>query len=209
MIYSTRTLDQWPAQSEFRKLAQSLAVLSLCQDDTERYSYTHQARPGISFFSMSNGQGDEAAIVFTPEGCIFRGFAHESDTANWDGLSVELQNELPAELRKHFAAYLEGERASFVAWQLSSESHWRMSSMSTNGDHSDGSEDIFEYLPFDPSVYVDYESEYYGREIDLAAVKTIYSHSPLTQELIQKLNPSCRTTHSDPRLTFIGYPVAK
>lgn len=42
------------------------------------YSFQEQWDDGIDLFSMRTGSGDEMTVVFTPEGVLTRGFAHES-----------------------------------------------------------------------------------------------------------------------------------
>jgi hypothetical protein len=76
----------------------------------------------------------------------------------------------------------------------------------SRGDDPDGSAELLEHLDGRPETYVSFAAEYYGLEIPLDAVANVYRHTPLTTELVARLNPAVLLTDLGSDLAEIGYP---
>jgi hypothetical protein len=57
-----------------------------------------------------------------------------------------------------------------------------------------------------PWTYKAWASEYYERDVPIAAVEAIYQHQPLSDELASALNPEQSLKLLGPDITEIGYP---
>ena len=62
-------------------------------------------------------------------------------------------------------------------------------------DDPDGSEFLLGELDGNPLSYQKYARQYFEKEIALDAIKQIYNHQPLTEELIRTLNPDISFFH--------------
>jgi hypothetical protein len=63
--------------------------------------------------------------------------------------------------------------------------------------------DVLEGRPEDYKEWADW---YYERSVDLDAVKAIYAHSPLSNELVVRLNPERTMDSLLEDVEQIGYP---
>lgn len=209
---STADLEAWPNPLAFLKPMQSLAVLSACENDLRRYSVKKHASLKVIVGEMDNGQGDSCRLIFATVGMVISGFAHEAVTSSLrnSGPYEGTYEGFPDEFAKMYEHLLDEEDVSFCAWYLNSEGSWQRGRVELPDDEEDpdGSEHIFEYLPFDPLLYAKLEGEYYGREFDIEAVQAIYAHEPLTEDLIKRVNPHCSYARDSVIFRDIGYPIA-
>jgi hypothetical protein len=115
---STVNLAAWPSPKAFKRLSQTLTVLARCQNDLEMYGFRNSS-DGLQIAHMHNGQGDEAEIIFTSEGALFRGFSHEAPLASWYTESKNAYpgtfKNFPDTLKDLKKEYLNDEDISFVA----------------------------------------------------------------------------------------------
>ena len=57
-----------------------------------------------------------------------------------------------------------------------------------------------------PKTYQQWAREYYEKDVPLDAVKAVYEHKPLTQQLVSSLNPERRIEDLESDLDEIRYP---
>ena len=93
---------------------------------------------------------------------------------------------------------------SFCFWRTSDDTSWSSGFLEI-GD-SDGSEFLLKCLiNSEPSAYQNFAEEYYEEDIPLSLIRHIYDHKPLTQEIINTLNPKVQLTKIQNELLEIGY----
>ncbi|MBF9134167.1 hypothetical protein I0C86_35305 [Plantactinospora sp. S1510] len=213
-----------PSIDRLRQRCKALAVLERIIDGGEAY-YAYTSTWGTDEAAlMSNGSGDEWAVVFTADGAFIWVFDHESamspyhdpDHELWPGLL----DGIPAVLRPQVAepAFCD-ESGQFIAtavlWRLVGDDRWYAGEgisfppLSGPYDHTgpDGSGMLEILLDDIVDRFVEFASDYYEIEVDRAAVEHVVAHRPLTDTLIQALNP--RLTLADLRedIATISYPI--
>ena len=211
------------------------AVLS--PDWTDRYfSYAADWSPGETMASMRNGNGDEYSIVFSAAGAWARGFAHESPItpyrssgplALWPGLV----DTVPAvfDSAVHEPAFCEADGtllATVCFWRQVTDTEWhcgdvvlpsiqppvlasgRASGPASGPTDPDGADELFEVLADGrPEAYQEFAQDYYEQDIDFTAVQHAYAMRPLTQEIVDLLNPDLTLADLEPDRKQIGYPA--
>ncbi|MET8547080.1 hypothetical protein [Micromonospora zamorensis] len=214
-----------PAIGRLRQRCKALAVLERTIDGGAPY-YAYTSPWGSDEATlMSNGSGDEWAVVFTVDGTFIRVFDHESTMSPYGGPDHELWpgllDGIPAVLRPqaHEPAFCD-ESGRFIAtavlWRLSDDDRWHAGDGITfpplRGPYDDTAPDgsgMLEIL-LDGIVdhYIEFASDYYEIELDRAAVEHIVAHRPLTDTVIQALNPQLTLDDLRKDITAIGYPTA-
>ncbi|MEU7613871.1 hypothetical protein [Micromonospora sp. NPDC049204] len=174
---------------------------------------------------MNNGSGDEWAVVFTAEGAFIRAFDHESpmtpyrhpDRELWPGLL----DGIPAVFRPQIEEPAFGDEegqflATAVLWRLSGDDRWHAGEGITfphypplRGPYDDNAPDdsgLFEILLDD--IVDRYVEDYYETEVDAAVVEHVVAHHPLTDVVVQALNPEMTVARLHKDIAAIGYSVA-
>ncbi len=125
-------LTQTPQNLE--KLMQSLALLDaiLCENWENRY-YSFNTRwneeTGERMGSMRNGSGDHYYCLYTKDGVILKGFAHEKELANYTNDS-QIKNNFYAQVPEEFQSLVsepafETDDFTFCIWRLNSGKEWQ------------------------------------------------------------------------------------
>jgi hypothetical protein len=196
-MISTRDLSLLPDTHHLKRLCQSLAMLDAIieQERTLRYySFDAHWKPDQSLASMRDGSGDEYVIVFSPLGCILKGFAHESPMSSyqshpprvWPGILEEVPAVLSSFLLE---PSLEMDATTFCVWRTASDDSWQHGDIQfPEGQDPDGSADLLALLDRSPETYQRWAQDYYERSISLSAVTHIYEHGLLSQEVVTLLN---------------------
>ena len=95
----------------------------------------------------------------------------------------------------------------FCIWRRTSAEAWERGPVQfLPGDDPDGSAELLQHLDGRPETYVSFAAEYHGVEVPLDAVTGVYRHTPLTTELVARLNPAVLRTDLASDLAEIGYP---
>jgi hypothetical protein len=169
-----------PAIGRLRERCIALAVLERIIDGGHPY-YTYTPAWGEDEAAlMSNGSGDEWAVVFTTDGAFIRVFDHESamtpyrdpDRQLWPGLL----DGVPAVLRPQV------EEPAF-------------------GDETDIS-----WLPQCCGA-VEFAGDYYEIAVDRMAVEHVVAHRRLTDAVVRALNPDVTVAELRDDIAAIGYPI--
>ncbi len=209
-MISTSKLDALPGPDAFRRLTKSLAVLDAIMSpgwEGRYYSFQQHWSEDSMMASMRNGCGDQWFAVLCPAGVALVGLAHEASTFRYGRPHPWVFSELPAE----FHANLRDEPAfdtgnsTFCIWCTATDPRWTCG-VTTPVD--DGAPELLEILGADPSCYSEFARNYYGTVLDLADVRSIYAHEPITKALVRRLNPEADFAAVVLELNDIGYPDA-
>ena len=209
MVISTRNLEPLPDVVPLKRLLKSMAMLDAILEPEWQYRYysfnAHWAEDQM-MGSMRNGQGDEFFALFNNRGAFIKGFAHESPMTRIS--SERFYRDLPSEFKdcREETAFSPHD-VTFCVWRLVGQTAWSYGKVDflLYGD-VDGSAHLLSRLDGRPSTYKAWASEYYERDVPIAAVEAIYQHQPLTDELASALNPEQSLKLLDPDISEIGYP---
>lgn len=215
MTISTQNLDLLPDVPDLKKLLQSLATLDLIMSpewDYRYYSFNSSWDKNEQMGSMQNGCGDTFFALFNTNGCFFKGFAHEYPMSSWNlpdkTIWPGLLDGVPSKFDGAIAEpAFSMDDISFCFWRINSDSKWEHGPVEFhNTDDPDGSEFLLECLDGNPSTYQDFAEEYYEEDIPLAPIRHIYDHQPITDEVLEMLNPEVSFEDIKDELHKIGYP---
>ena len=168
-MISTLDLSKLPSIDHLKALTQSLAMLdAILSPEWEYRYYSFNANWDIDeqVASMRNGSGDELFAIFTPNGAIIKGFAHESlmspfvnsSPAIWFGVI----DSVPAE----FVEYLSEPAFSpinttFCFWRTHNDSIWRRGNITfPEGTNPDGSLELLALFDGKPRTYKSWAEGY-------------------------------------------------
>lgn len=228
-MLSTRTLSSLPGISDLRRITQSLATLDaiLCEDWGSRY-HSFNAKwnvaSGEAMASMRNGSGDDWFILFSAAGAVLKGFAHERSEmspvagnrsftpvkqrglALYPGLLTGFPDALvPALTEPAFSM----EATTFLVWRLASQPAWQIGDIAwPTSDDPDGSEDLLTLLDGDADRYAAWAADYFERDIDVSAVRQVFAHGAVREELLERLGSERTLEELTEDLTEIGYPAS-
>jgi hypothetical protein len=214
---STRDLSALPDVEGLRRTLQSMAMLDaiLCPEwEFRYYSFNAAWAAGEQMGSMRNGSGDEFYAHFGAAGCWLKGFAHEYPFSPYrDDGSVEVWPGVLDSVPAEFAACLREPafdvgNATFCVWRRYGDRNWQVGPVEFPTGHPDpdGSESLLWPLDGRPKTYRDWASDYYERDVSLAAVEHVYRHRPLTPAVVAQLNPDVSLTDLSDDVNEIGYP---
>jgi hypothetical protein len=209
-----------PDPSTLRDRCRALAMLDaiMSPDVLYRYYTFHGAwtpeRPGNTA-AMRNGSGDEYDIVFEGAGVFIRGLWHETPMEE-DDLLPELFESVPHDFAPYVYdqvfSYNDEVPATVVVWRLANDDHWACGDVRWPDDHPDpdGSKRLFTVvLDGTGSAYHRFAEDYYSRRVDLDAVGEVFALTPLTAELVRRINPEVSLADLAGEMADIGYPVAE
>jgi hypothetical protein len=214
MSLSTATPENLPDIETLRRLTKSLAMLDaiICPEWLYRYySYNSKWGDNKEMASMRDGCGDDWFLLFDENGAALKGFAHESPFAKDVSLISRIQKTVPSV----FASFLHEpaftmDRASFCIWRRFTDQKWNV--VSPLGGYvlpeQDGSAELIGIFDGNPESYKNWATDYYEREVPLVAVKAIYEHQPLSEQLVANLNPDISLSDTYADALEIGYPSA-
>jgi hypothetical protein len=197
-MVTKKRLDTIPDVESLKKLCQSLAMLDAIispEWEYRYYSFDSKWADGEMMASMRNGSGDEYFILFTSQGAIMKGFAHESSMSPWSSDAEQvwpgLLDQVPAEFEGFLSepAFSMNE-TTFCIWRRNVDSSWQTGQIEyPDEDDPDGSDDLLFILDGDPKTYQEFAEPYHERSIDLGAVTSIYEQQPVTPQITEGLNP--------------------
>lgn len=214
---SIRNLESLPQIDALKRLLQALATLDAIMSPNDfssrYYSFNGSWSPNEKVCFMKNGMGDEFVAFFNDFGCLIKGFYHESPMSPhrihppqiWSGMYENVPKEFMEPLKEPAFAV---EDVTFCVWRRYSDTQWSHSPIEKFDDEYDpeGSEFLLELLDGSPSNYVLFAAEYYELDIPLEAVCHVYDHRPLTNKVLQSMNPNMVLEDIQESVGEIGYP---
>jgi hypothetical protein len=214
-MISTRDLSLLPDISRLRHTLQAMAMLDavLCPEwELRYYSFNVNWAVGQQMGSMRNGTGDEFFAHFGAAGCWLKGFAHEYPMSPYYMNPPRLWPGVLDTVPATFADCLcepafSVDDTTFCIWRQHDDSRWQVGPVEFPLAYPDpdGSEFLLSDLDGRPETYQAWATDYYEREVELAAVAHVYRHSPLTPELIARLNPEMSLAELASDISEIGY----
>lgn len=183
---------------------QSLAILdAILQPEWEYRGYSFNAHWAAheQMGSWRDGQGGELFVLFNPGGCWIKGYESDADEAV--PLAV-LHAQVPA-----IFAHCVTEPAfsttdtTFCLWCSGTKTEW----------HFVGSRkwanELLALLNGSPADYMAWATDYFERsDVPREAVQAVYDHAPLTNTLVQSLNPELSLAAVEEDRIEIGYPCS-
>lgn len=189
--------DQLPAIAHLRatlNVLTALDIVMLPQEDAwlRLHHRVGWPDPTVAVYHIDNGGGDHLFLVFTPDGCILKGFDHESplsahareEYAIWPGIYDDTP---PALLAVLDDPMFEREDVTFCLWQSTGEGQWRQGDVENSNE--DGCDFLLVYLNGTAESYREWAESYYDAKLPLHALKAVYEGAPITAALIAALCP--------------------
>lgn len=215
---STRDLSRLGNLSLVERVSQSIAVLDaiLSPEWDYRFFSFNTAWDPVNrerMASMRDGSGDQYFAVFSPVGGILKGFAHECPMSPWAAKEKRVWPGVLDEVPPAFAAFLSEPAFSmadttFCIWRTPEDSAWNCGRIDyPEGNDPDGSENLLWMLDADPLTYQEFAEKYYERTVNLDAVRQIYDHTRLTEDLARQLSPDLSWDALEKDALEIGYPI--
>ena len=217
-MISTRNLEAMPQVPQLKRLWQSLAMLDAILEpewSLRYYSFDALWAKEQQTAWMRDGSGDDYAILFSDDGrTMIKGFAHEcamsphrcDPPALWPGVI----DDLPSNFAEFWSepAFASAD-ATFCLWHTPEDDAWQRGAIEfPDGEDPDGSAALLAILDGKPETYRQWAQGYYECELDLSAIKRIYRHHSLTEELVFSLNADADLTDVLEDATTIGYPAS-
>lgn len=196
-----RTLRNFPKPETLLKRLTVYSIMDVIMNagaeyDGSVYHCNTDWNAGVALFTIDDGGGDHFHILFSQDGCIVKGFGHESDLSpyNYDDAKTYpnygFYENTPVELLELLGdESLEHNLVTFCAWQAAGDANWQAQTFDIPEDWRDGSADFLEYVS-DLSEYVSWLNDYYETEIGADVVEDIYNGAAVTEEIVATLNPA-------------------
>jgi hypothetical protein len=200
---------------QLRALLQTLATLdAICSPEWQDryYSFNSRWAEGEQMGSMRDGCGDGFFALFNAAGCFLKGFAHEAPMSPYGrqpkGVWPGVLESVPAEFAECLnEPAFDMEDTTFCIWRRCSDQSWQRGTIEfPAGADPDGSQTLLSALDGKAATYQVWAEDYYERTVPLAAVRHVYAHKPLTDQLIQDLNPEASLEELAADIEEIGYP---
>lgn len=203
-----------PGLVTIQRRVQALAMIEaiLCPEWADRYySYNCKWGPDLEMSSMRNGSGDDWFLLFGPFGAGIKGLAHESPMAGDSELLHAARTSIP----ENFQPFI-GEPAfswdwmSFCYWLRKSDNSWNRV-VHPDPDKTtvdDGSDGLLALLHQPAKAYVEFAEWYYEASIPEKSVEALYRITPLTNSLVQSINPELSLSRVASDAKEIGYPLS-
>ena len=212
-MISTKKLQNLPNKEKLQKICKSISVLDaiISQDWEYRYySYNQKWGEDEELFEMRDGCGDQMLILFTKNGCVINGFAHELYDFEE---SLPSESELIKGIPDVFNDFILGEPVATIGttfciwtnennqWQLGNIKHFK-----------DGSDEMLSIFDGNPQTYIDFaidyfEEDYSSTENAKNTVIKIYNHETLTREMVLSIVDELEDwAQLESDLEEIGYP---
>ncbi|GAA0133987.1 hypothetical protein YSY43_08270 [Paenibacillus sp. YSY-4.3] len=193
-----------------RLYALSALDIIICPEEwLRRYRFYPRWKGEVTLASISNGAGDDLYIVFAPEGTLIKGFDHESvispyvndDGEVWpgiyEGVPASLLNCLDDES-------LCKEDVTFCLWREQGDRVWKCGVSEPQG-LNDGSDFLLGMIYETPYDYVEWAQYYYDLEVlDIDVVRRVFDGFQISEEMINKLNPTRNTKSAVEEINEIG-----
>lgn len=214
---STQNLTYLANIEELKDICRALSALDAIispEWQYRYYSYQKNWDDKEEFFEMRNGSGDEMKILFSKNGCVINGFAHESQMCVWK--EIEIKEEKPFfekifgdkkkktkliksiskgvldSLPNEFHNFIFGEPVkssgtTFCVWRKSSDAKWNVGQIEyPNDDYLDGSNDLLQLLDGNPSTYKNWAEEYYEESFENSELKLELVENVFNNTIITK-----------------------
>ncbi|MDR6880424.1 hypothetical protein [Bacillus sp. 3255] len=192
-------LERLPNPVNLKKLMKIQATLNiiLCQDEWLRYhSFVQDWDEGVCMAKINNGAGDHLIMLFSPEGSIMKGFDHESELSPYAQDEHKVMQGIYDDVPKELLSLLEDDAiekddVTFCIWRKNNDTNWHKGKVEISQGESDGSDFLLGCICHTPEDFVEFAMGYFELSPSLDVVAKIYDDFPITEEMINILNPDC------------------
>ncbi|MEH1849917.1 MAG: hypothetical protein V7L25_34335 [Nostoc sp.] len=210
-MISTKHLKSMPDIGALEKICKSLAMLDaiiMPEWDLRYYSFNSKWSKSEKMASMQNGSGDSYFALFTKKGAILKGFVQDSSITS--ETHPEILENVPDVFAENFLneAAFSMESTSFCIWRLTTDSSWQVDNINKKSkSDADGSEKLLSIFEDAPANYKNWAEEYYEIELPETEILAVFEQQPLTDELVQAINPDNSLEDLEEDIEEIGYPT--
>lgn len=206
-----------PDINGLKRLSQSLAMLDAIMSpewEYRYYSFDSKWSEDSTMGSMRDGSGNEYFILFDAVGAAIKGFDHESPMSPYANNPNKIWPGVLENVPSDFASFLQEpafsmQHTTLCLWRKHEDPMWQIGDIKyPDGDEtSDGSEWLLGLLDNNPEAYRYYAEQYYQENIPLEAIKRVYAHKPLSEEVVHALNAKISLAVLTEDAEEIGYPI--
>ena len=210
------TLKNLPTIDIIKKRLISMSALDIIFSEEEWlrvYKWNCEWNGNNSLAIVDNGAGDTMHIIFSSEGCIIKGFDHESELSPHAQEEFEVWKGIYENVPKVLLDFLDDEAiekddVTFCIWQEKNQNQWQKGKVEIPEGCDDGSDYMISRI-YSLEDYIDWAKNYWGLEdrLSVKEVEQIFNHQPITEELIKKLNPDRNIKLVMNELSEIDYPI--
>ena len=205
-----------PDIATLRRWSQSMAMLDAILSPNwhlRYYSFNANWGRGKERASMRDGMGNHYSITFSSVGAYGRGFDHESKLSSWVQASCQpragLLEPVPADFEvDEPGAMTDGILdVTLTLWRLASEQVWSCGRPDRSAGEDDGGTWLFKTLDGDPATFRRFALGYHEIDVDLGTLQHVFAHRPLTDGVVQAINPDLALPDLADDVREIGYPT--
>jgi len=207
MQYSISNINLLPTPTQLRKISQSLAMLdAIIMPEWEYRYFSFDAHwdddEEEMMASMKTGQGDEYYILFRPRNALGKVYSPNMLKMTKSEIT-QLEDKVPYTLTGFMdEEAFDIDNASFFFWFGRADKSWTCTEKQSDLNY-------LRFLLGDATVYKEWAEEHYKKSIDLDIVKKIMMYKPLTNDMVEKLNPTISIQELSEDIEEIGYPLWK
>jgi len=212
------TLKNVPCIDVMKKSIISMSALDIILNEEEWiriYSYDPNWGNKVSLGKIDNGGGDNMHILFSEDGCIIKGFDHESELSPhaqdefkvWNGIYEDVPDKLLKLLEDEA---IEKEDVTFCIWRESKAYEWKKGNVEIPKEYDDGAVYMLGRIYTNPDEYLKWAKDYYDDledRLPIKLIEDIFYFKPITKEMIKCLNKNRDCEEVFESLRKIGYPV--
>ena len=195
-------INRLPSILEIKQISQSLALLDaiiMPEWELRYFSFDCHWDGEEMMASMKNGSGNEYFLLFNKHGVIGKVFISNMQ------LSENERNDLFTKIPSLYESFKQEEAfslddISFCFWHSNSDDGWVSKPIAKDLPY-------LNFLTGDSNIYKEWAEEYYEKEFNIGVIQDIFSHKPLTTEMIVKLNAEIKIEDLSEDLDEIGYPA--
>ncbi|KOS06932.1 hypothetical protein AM493_13500 [Flavobacterium akiainvivens] len=206
-MQSIKNVESLPNAHTLKAICKAISVLDAILSpewEFRYYSYNSHWDDNEECMHMRNGQGDEMHVLFTSEGVVINGFAHQCIQPPKDELTTGLP---PAFSEFIFGEPVQSIGTTFLLWKTGPEPWYK----ATN-EHCDNSAEMLQILDGKPQIYLEWATEYFEgsyteKGLPLSTVTQIYNGATLTNEMVLSISNSIENWQQlIADMDEIGYP---
>lgn len=212
------TLKNIPCIDVMKKSLISMSALDIIINKEEwirTYTYDPNWDSKVSLGKIDNGSGDDMYILFSEDGCIIKGFDHESELSPyaqdefkvWKGIYEEVPDNLLKLLEDEA---IEKEYVTFCIWRENKDYEWKKGNVEIPKGYDDGASYMLSRIYTDSEEYLEWAEDYYEDledKLPIKLIEDIFDFKPITKEMIKFLNENRNCEEVFENLREIGYPV--
>lgn len=208
------TLKNLPPADVIKKGLISMAALDIIFSEEEWlrvYNWKPNWHEASSLAVIDNGAGDTMHIVFSNCGCIIKGLDHESELSPYAQEEFEVWKGIYEDVPKELLDFLDDEAiqkddVTFCIWQDSVHNGWKKGDVEIPEGFDDGMDYMLSRI-FSVEDYIDWAKSYWklGDRLTIEIVSKVFSHKPITEDMIKKLNPDRNIKEAMEELVKIDY----